>query len=82
MAKEYSLEEYKIISENLRWYSNMRFAQLTLFVAITAALANWLFSDKPPIFLFAASNLKASRVTAGLAVIMRRQTCSTNGNDE
>ncbi len=34
------IEEYKIASENLRWYSNIRFAQLTLFFAITALIAN------------------------------------------
>jgi hypothetical protein len=46
MSKENPLEEYKIISDNLRWYSNMRFAQLTLFVAITAAILNGIYNDK------------------------------------
>jgi hypothetical protein len=38
--KSEPIEEYKIASENLRWYSNIRFAQLTLFFAITALIAN------------------------------------------
>lgn len=34
-------EEYKDLSENMRHYANMRFAQLTIFVAITGGLAAW-----------------------------------------
>ena len=46
MAKTDALEEYKIVSENLKWYSNMRFAQLTLFIAITAAIANGISNER------------------------------------
>ena len=38
------LEEYKDISNNLRQYANMRFAQLTLFIAIAGGLLAALFS--------------------------------------
>lgn len=38
------LEEYKEIGANLRQYGNMRFAQLTLFVAVTGGLLAALFS--------------------------------------
>ena len=30
--------EYKSLAENVRWWSNLRFAQLTLFVVLMAAL--------------------------------------------
>lgn len=38
------LEEYKEIGANLRQYGNMRFAQLTLFVAVTGGLFAAIFS--------------------------------------
>jgi hypothetical protein len=57
-----ALDEYKIVSDNLRWYSNMRFAQLTLFVAITATLANWVFSDKLSTLALLALFLKATGI--------------------
>lgn len=38
------LEEYKEIGANLRQYGNMRFAQLTLFVAVTGGLLAAIFS--------------------------------------
>ena len=37
------LEEYKDASSNLRHYSTLRFAQLTLFIATTGALLSLLF---------------------------------------
>jgi hypothetical protein len=37
--------EYQDISENLRHYSNMRFAQMTLFLAITAGLGSVIIND-------------------------------------
>jgi hypothetical protein len=36
--KKYIVEEYKDVSNNVRHYGTMRFAQLTLFVAISGAL--------------------------------------------
>jgi uncharacterized membrane protein YcgQ (UPF0703/DUF1980 family) len=41
------LEEYKEINNNVRFYGNMRFAQLTLFSAITAALLTIIFKTQP-----------------------------------
>lgn len=46
MAKSNPLEEYKIASDNLRWYSNMRFAQLTLYLAVIAAISNAIISER------------------------------------
>ena len=37
------IDEYKEASSNMRTYTNMRFAQLTLFIAITGILINVLF---------------------------------------
>ncbi|MFC1967573.1 hypothetical protein ACFLV2_02940 [Chloroflexota bacterium] len=43
------LEEYKEINNNVRFYGNMRFAQLTLFSAIMAGLLTIIFNTQPPI---------------------------------
>ena len=43
-----SKDEYLDVSSNMRVYTNMRFAQLTLFVAITAALLNVIIGDLGP----------------------------------
>jgi hypothetical protein len=40
-------EEYKDISNNLRFYGNLRFAQLTLFFAITVGLLTVIFKLEP-----------------------------------
>ena len=40
------LEEYKDASANMRHYSNLRFAQLTIFVAVTGGLIAILIKDK------------------------------------
>lgn len=40
-------EEYKELNNNLRFYGNMRFAQLTLFSAITAAFLTIIFTSTP-----------------------------------
>ena len=43
------LEEYKSLNDNIRWYSNLCFAQLPLFIAITAALTTGISDNlKPP----------------------------------
>lgn len=39
-----ALEEYKEVGTNLRHYGNMRFAQLTLFVAISGGLLAAIFA--------------------------------------
>ena len=36
-------EEYKELNNNIRFYGNMRFAQLTLFSALTAGLLAIIF---------------------------------------
>lgn len=40
-------DEYKDVSANMRQYGNMRFAQLTLFIALTASLLMGLFTSNP-----------------------------------
>ncbi|CAD6491833.1 MAG: hypothetical protein ANIMEMIM_00227 [Candidatus Argoarchaeum ethanivorans] len=42
-------DEYKDISANMCQYGNMRFAQLTLFIAMTAGLLTALFTSNPPL---------------------------------
>jgi hypothetical protein len=38
-------EEYKDLSDNMRHYGNMRFAQLTIFVSLTSGFIILLFKD-------------------------------------
>ena len=42
-------EEYNELSDNMRHYANMRFAQLTLYFALTAGLITALFTVAPPL---------------------------------
>ena len=42
-------EEYKELNNNIRFYGNMRFAQLTLFSALTAGLLAIIFKTDPPL---------------------------------
>ena len=42
-------EEYKDLSDNMRHYANMRFAQLTILIAITAGLLTLIFKSDPPL---------------------------------
>ncbi len=37
-------QEYTEVNNNIRHYSNMRFAQLTIYVAITGVLINFFFN--------------------------------------
>lgn len=41
-------DEYKDLSDNMRQYSNMRFAQLKLYFALTAGLVTVVFTVDPP----------------------------------
>jgi phosphatidylserine synthase len=47
-SPKYELE-YKTLSENIRWWSNLRFAQLTLFVVVMAALFGTVNSTSSPV---------------------------------
>jgi hypothetical protein len=40
------LDEYKSVNENMRHYSNMRFAQLTLYFGLSAALLTVVLAEK------------------------------------
>lgn len=42
-------DEYKELGENMRQHSNMRFAQMTLFFALTAGLLSVIFTSNPPL---------------------------------
>jgi hypothetical protein len=48
----------ELLSDNLRWYSNIRFAQLTLYLAITAAIYNGLVTDNLSILIVHSIALK------------------------
>ncbi len=60
------IDEYKIAGDNARWYSNIRFAQLTLFLAVTAAIFNRAFNPSPLPDIIAAL-LKAGGIVAAVA---------------
>jgi hypothetical protein len=47
-SNEHLRVEYQDVSENMRHYGNMRFAQMTLFAAITAGLTSAIINDKTP----------------------------------
>lgn len=49
MANNSFNEEYKDLSDNMRHYANMRFAQLTLYFALNAALITAVFTVAPPL---------------------------------
>jgi hypothetical protein len=56
------LDEYKEINNNVRFYGNMRFAQLTLFSAVTAALLTIVFKTQPSL----SESLKMALEIGGL----------------
>jgi hypothetical protein len=49
MPDENVREEYKDLSDNMRHYANMRFAQLTLYFALSAGLFTVVFTSDPPL---------------------------------
>jgi hypothetical protein len=50
--------EYMDVGENMRHFGNIRFAQLTLFVAITAGFLTAVFQPNPPLSNLARVTLK------------------------
>jgi hypothetical protein len=48
MSQEDPKDEYKDLSDNMRHYGNLRFAQLTIFIASTAALLNATLTSSLP----------------------------------
>lgn len=60
-------DEYLDTSANMRQYGNMRFAQLTLFVAITAGLLNMVFVSTTPLSQWAKLALEVSGGLVGIA---------------
>jgi hypothetical protein len=67
--------EYEDLSSNLRHHSNLRFAQLTLFVAATGGLISVVFSKSPALTIAAKTGLKLFGLIATLAFfIMEERT--------
>jgi len=58
-------DEYLDASENMRTHSTMRFAHLTLFIAITAGLLNSLLSGHTP-----PDNMRLALKTGGLLTVV------------
>jgi hypothetical protein len=77
MANGNPSEEYKDLSDNMRHYANMRFAQLTLYFALTAGLVTALFTVDPPLGDILRFTLKIIGILASAAfgVMEERSTC-------
>jgi len=67
MAKGDPIHEYKSASDNMRWYSNIRFAQITLFFALTAFLYSEVFSSNNTLPPFMLVGLKVVGIASALA---------------
>jgi hypothetical protein len=65
MSKGEPKEEYLDTSENVRHWSNLRFAQLTVFIAITAGLTATLFQAQTSL----SSSIKIIIKIAGLLIV-------------
>ncbi len=64
-------DEYNDVSNNMRVYINMRFAQLTLFIAITAVLINAVFGDRStPLSNGASTGLKLGGLITGIVFLI------------
>jgi hypothetical protein len=67
--------EYEDLSSNLRHHSNLRFAQLTLFVAVTGGLISVVFAKSPALSIAPKTGLKLFGLIATLAFfIMEERT--------
>jgi hypothetical protein len=67
--------EYEDLSSNMRHHSNLRFAQLTLFVAATGGLIGVVFSKSPALAIAAKTGLELFGLIATLAFfIMEERT--------
>lgn len=74
---EIRLAVYKDISENLRHYGNMRFAQLTLFFIITGGLFTAAFNERFEISSYGELFIYVAGIISTL-VIWIMETSSTN----
>ena len=70
-------QEYQQLNENMRHYGNMRFAQLTLYFAFTAALVAAIFTTDPPLTAGIRVTLKHVGMIGSIAfgVMEERATC-------
>ena len=66
MSSGTAKDEYNSLCENMRWYSNIRLAQLTLFFALTAALLTVVFTSGPSLSYLATVALKIGGVLTGI----------------
>jgi hypothetical protein len=67
------VEEYKDISEHIRFYGNMRFGTLTIFVALTGGLIALVFgkdSLSPPLTPFPDSWIFSPRFALKLSGLL------------
>jgi len=67
MSKGEPGDEYTDVSANMRQYGNMRFAQLTLFLVLNAALLTITFTSVPPLSPTTTFMLKIGGVVAVIA---------------
>lgn len=65
-------KEYLDASTNVRHHGTLRFAQLTLFLAITGALINVAFA-RPPLSHFATLVLELLGLVAGCALLIMEE---------
>jgi hypothetical protein len=65
MSKGDPKEEYLDASENVRHWSNLRFAQLTVFIAVTAGLTATLFQAQTPL----SPSIRLVTKLAGLLIV-------------
>jgi hypothetical protein len=74
-AADMYCKEYEDLSSNLRHHSNLRFAQLTLFVAVTGGLIGVIFAKSPALAVAPKTGLKLFGLVATLAFfIMEERT--------
>ena len=72
-------EEYRELNNNLRFYANMRFAQLTLFSAITAAFLTIIFTITPPLSESTRSILKVGGLISTIVLWVMEERSSGYG---
>ena len=60
-------QEYQVLNENMRHYGNMRFSQLTLYFAFTAALVAAVFTVDPPLTSSVRATLKLVGMVGSIA---------------
>ena len=60
-------DEYRDLSDNMRHYANMRFAQLTLYIAVSAGIATAVFLTNPELRSSLRTVLKLVGIVVAIA---------------